>query len=127
MTTPPLPMIRRLRPAGVRHFRGIAGTGPIPGGPGLVQPPILAPCDLADALDTPDLPGEDACADNPTIASNRPDLPPWIYPPTNWENIDQDNYALVPAIGSTVIIISYVVPPGRNGVIKAIANNFVGG
>lgn len=45
----------------------------------------------------------------------------------NWENIDQDNYALVPAIGATVTIISYVVPPGRNGVIYKVANNFVGG
>lgn len=45
----------------------------------------------------------------------------------NWENIDQDNYALLPAIGSTVTIISYVVPPGRNGVIYKVANNFVGG
>lgn len=45
----------------------------------------------------------------------------------NWENIDQDNYALLPAIGSSVTIISYVVPPGRNGVIYKVANNFVGG
>jgi hypothetical protein len=45
----------------------------------------------------------------------------------NWENIDQDNYALLPAIGATVTIISYVVPPGRNGVIYKVANNFVGG
>jgi hypothetical protein len=113
---PPVPF-RRLRSAGVRH---LSGTGPIPGGPGLVQPPILAPFDQF-----PD--PSQSCEDNPTIAASRPDLPPWIYPPTNWENIDQDNYALVPAIGSTVIIISYVVPPGRNGVIKAVANNFVGG
>jgi hypothetical protein len=45
----------------------------------------------------------------------------------NWENIDQDNYALLGAIGTTVTIISYVVPPGRNGVIYKVANNFVGG
>jgi hypothetical protein len=45
----------------------------------------------------------------------------------NWENIDQDNYVLLPAIGATATIISYVVPPGRNGVIYKIANNFVGG
>jgi hypothetical protein len=45
----------------------------------------------------------------------------------NWENIDQDNYALLPAIGATVVIISYVVPPGRNGIIYKVANNFVGG
>jgi hypothetical protein len=45
----------------------------------------------------------------------------------NWENIDQDNYVLLGAIGTTVIIISYVVPPGRNGIIYKVANNFVGG
>jgi hypothetical protein len=45
----------------------------------------------------------------------------------NWENIDQDNYVLLGAIGTTVTIISYVVPPGRNGVIYKVANNFVGG
>jgi hypothetical protein len=45
----------------------------------------------------------------------------------NWENIDQDNYALLPAIGASVVIISYVVPPGRNGIIYKVANNFVGG
>lgn len=60
-------------------------------------------------------------------SGTRPDLPPWIYPPTNWENIDQINYALVPAIGTQVTIITYVVPPGRNGVINKIACNFVGG
>jgi hypothetical protein len=53
--------------------------------------------------------------------------PIWVDPPTNWENIDQVAYALLPAIGGTVIIISFIVPPGRNGVIQAIANNFVGG
>ena len=60
-------------------------------------------------------------------SGTRPDLPPWIYQPTNWENIDQINYALVPAIGSSATIITYVVPPGRNGVINKIACNFVGG
>lgn len=45
----------------------------------------------------------------------------------NWENIDQDNYVLLGAIGTTVTILSYVVPPGRNGIIYKVANNFVGG
>lgn len=53
--------------------------------------------------------------------------PPRLFKPQNWENIDLDNYALVPPIGSTVIILSYVVPPGRNGIIEKVANNFVGG
>jgi hypothetical protein len=54
-------------------------------------------------------------------------LPVWLFPPSQWENIDQINYALLPAIGSQVTIISYTVPAGRNGVINKVANNFVGG
>ena len=115
---PPLPAFRRrLRPAGLR------GLGE-PFRPD-IGPAILAPGD----------PGSDPVEaltemDEGTYQapqSNRPDLPPWIYPPTNWENIDQDNYVLLGAIGTTVTIISYVVPPGRNGVINKVANNFVGG
>lgn len=54
-------------------------------------------------------------------------FPVWLYPPSQWENIDLIGYALLPAIGATVTILSFQVPLGRNGVIKAIANNFVGG
>jgi len=54
-------------------------------------------------------------------------LPIWLYPPINWENLDQIAYAALPAIGSTVTIIQFTVPLGRNGVIKKLANNFVGG
>jgi hypothetical protein len=54
-------------------------------------------------------------------------LPIWNFPPTQWENIDQLAYGLLPAIGSTVIILSYTVPAGRNGLIQKVANNFVGG
>lgn len=53
--------------------------------------------------------------------------PIWIDPPSQWENIDQLNYVPLGAIGSTVIIVSYTVPIGRNGIIKKVANNFVGG
>jgi hypothetical protein len=55
------------------------------------------------------------------------DLPVWLYPPRNWENIDQLAYTLLPAINSTAIILSYLVPSGRNGVINKVACNFVGG
>jgi hypothetical protein len=55
------------------------------------------------------------------------DLPVWLYPPRNWENIDQLAYALLPAINSTATILSYLVPIGRNGVINKVACNFVGG
>lgn len=55
------------------------------------------------------------------------DLPPHLYPPRNWENIDQLSYAPVPAIGATVTVLTYIVPIGRNGIINKVANNFVGG
>lgn len=54
-------------------------------------------------------------------------LPVWIEPPSQWENVDLLAYALLPAIGSTVTILTYTVPIGRNGVIQKVANNFVGG
>lgn len=104
MASVPLPRFPDLPPAGVRHLRGLGQPGQPP-----IGPPVLAPF------------GEYRSR------RERPDLPPWIYQPTNWENVDQINYALVPAIGSTVTIISYVVPPGRNGVINKVACNFVGG
>lgn len=55
------------------------------------------------------------------------DLPLWIYPPINWENLDQIAYALLPAIGAEAVILSFQVPIGRNGIINKVACNFVGG
>lgn len=62
-------------------------------------------------------------------AAQTEQLPPWIYPPINWENIDQIAYVLLPAISATVTatILKFTVPIGRNGVINKVANNFVGG
>lgn len=54
-------------------------------------------------------------------------FPPWLYPPKNFENIDIATYAALPAIAAEAVILSYLVPSGRNGIIKKIANNFVGG
>ena len=54
-------------------------------------------------------------------------LPVWLYPPAQWENLDQYAYAALPAIGATATIISFTVPIGRNGVIQKVANNYVGG
>lgn len=54
-------------------------------------------------------------------------LPLWIYPPINWENIDQINYAALPAIGTEAVILTFQVPLGRNGIINKVACNFVGG
>ena len=55
------------------------------------------------------------------------DLPPHLYPPRNWENLDLQVSVPFAAIGSTVTIISYKVPIGRNGVINKVANSFIGG
>ncbi len=108
-----LPAFNALSPAGVRHLRGLGQPGQPP-----IGPSVLAPWNPAN--------GEEEAFEGDRHAA-RPDLPPWIYQPVNWENIDQINYALLPAIGSTVTIISYVVPPGRNGIINKVACNFVGG
>ena len=122
MASVPLPPFsyRRLRPAGVRHLRGLGQPGQPPTGP-----QVLAPFDSAPFNPACDTVGPDGGVVKGH--SGRPDLPPWIYQPVNWENVDQINYALLPAIGSTAIIITYVVPPGRNGIINKVACNFVGG
>ena len=53
--------------------------------------------------------------------------PPWVDPPNQWENVDQINYVALPAIGAEANVISFQVPEGRHGVIRKVANNFVGG
>ena len=55
------------------------------------------------------------------------DLPPHLVPPRNWEHLDKFGYVLLPAIGSTATILSFTVPIGRDGIINAVANNWVGG
>lgn len=55
------------------------------------------------------------------------ELPFHLFPPNNWENIDQLNYVDLPAITAVATIISFTVPIGRNGIIKKVANNYVGG
>jgi hypothetical protein len=57
---------------------------------------------------------------------NQSDLPVWLYPPSQWENVDQLNYVAMPAVGADATIITFQVPTGRNGVIQKVANNFVG-
>jgi hypothetical protein len=53
--------------------------------------------------------------------------PLWVDPPDNWQNIDQLGYVALPAIGAQANIIQFQVPAGYNGVIRKIANNYVGG
>lgn len=71
--------------------------------------------------------GQDPFGFNQSGPQSTRDLPVWLYPPRNWENIDQLSYVLLPAIGSTATILTYTVPIGRNGVINKVACNFVGG
>jgi hypothetical protein len=110
---------RRFEAAAALHGLGDAPIGPatLAPGSGDYADPGADPVELITEMDEGVAPA----------IGNRPDLPPWIYQPTNWENIDQLTYALVPAIGSSVTILTYVVPPGRNGVINKVACNFVGG
>lgn len=54
------------------------------------------------------------------------ELPARLFPPAQWENVDQFGYVLLPAIAARAVILSFKVPIGRNGIIKKVANNFVG-
>ena len=55
-------------------------------------------------------------------------LPPWAFPPVNSIAFDAAGDIILPAIAAPdTTIFSFVVPPGHNGVIKEIANVFIGG
>ena len=69
--------------------------------------------------------GQDALNSGPNVQPV--DLPYRNFVPNNWENIDQLNYANLPAIGAQATIITIRVPQGRNGIIRKVGNNFVGG
>lgn len=129
MTTRPLPLSFRRRRFSPSHpLHGIGNGQQPPMGPAVLAPyapdagSIDDPVEALTEIDEGTLDPSDGSS---SVA--RPDLPPWIYQPTNWENIDELNYVLLPAIGAQATIISYVVPPGRNGVINKVACNFVGG
>jgi hypothetical protein len=62
-----------------------------------------------------------------SLAGESYKLPPWIYPPAEFEPIDLFNYISLPAIGTSGNIISIKIPTGNNGIITNIGNNFVGG
>ncbi len=86
--------------------------------------PQAVRADSARAVEVPTVgPPAPAPQDSMDISS----LPVWLFPPSQWENIDLLAYALLPPVGSTVTILTYTVPIGRNGVIQKVANNFVGG
>ncbi|MCI0402701.1 MAG: hypothetical protein L0212_04165 [Acidobacteria bacterium] len=67
------------------------------------------------------------------IAQGRAGVPvvqrPWVEMPASGKSFNQQNQAqvLLPAIGTTVTVVTVTVPQGYHGVIKRIANQFVGG
>lgn len=88
-----------------RKRPGMRGLGQVPMNPQAINPvEVSAPSGVQDI-----------------------ERPVWIDPPRQWENVDQINYATLPAVGADVTILSFTVPIGRNGVINKIACNFVGG
>jgi hypothetical protein len=55
------------------------------------------------------------------------ELPPWIFPPVNSIAFDNAGDILLPAIGvGETVVFQFTVPTGHNGVIKEIANAFIG-
>lgn len=52
---------------------------------------------------------------------------PTIYPPPEREPIDLVNYVALPAIGATATVVSQLIENSYNAIIRAYANNFVGG
>lgn len=56
-----------------------------------------------------------------------PGLPVSLFPPANAVPFNEASYIGIPAIGANANVIQFQVPQGYNGVIKWIANNFVGG
>lgn len=61
------------------------------------------------------------------VSGNTYRLPPWLYPPAEFQPIDLFAYISLPAIGASANIISIQIPTGNNGIVTNIGNNFVGG
>lgn len=55
------------------------------------------------------------------------DFPVHLFPSRNWENIDIADWIPFPALGTEQVILSFTVPPGRNGIINQVSTEFVGG
>lgn len=63
------------------------------------------------------------------IGSGRVDLPPWLYPPPEFEPVDKIGYVEIndPTVSTDgVVVVSFQVPPNRNGVITTYGNNYIG-
>jgi len=54
-------------------------------------------------------------------------MDPAIWPPPEREPIDLFNYIALPAIGAVATIVTQLIEPGYNAIIRAYGNNYVGG
>ena len=54
-------------------------------------------------------------------------LPVTNYMPDRGEDFERAAYVAIPAVGASAVVVQFKVPEGRNGMIKRIANVFVGG
>jgi len=54
-------------------------------------------------------------------------LPPWVFPLVNSIAFDAAGDIVLPAVGVESVVFSFQVPKGQNGVIKEMANVFIGG
>lgn len=52
---------------------------------------------------------------------------PWIDEPDGSQSFDYQNGTALPNVGSTALVLSFVVPDGFDGVIKWLGWNFTGG
>lgn len=55
-----------------------------------------------------------------------PKLPVTNFMPAQGEDFEAHGYVPLPAIAASAVVVSVLVPEGRNGIIKRIANVFVG-
>lgn len=56
-------------------------------------------------------------------------LPPWIYPPPEFEPVDKIGYVTINDFTVStqgVVVVSFKVPPMRNGIITTYGNNYIG-
>jgi hypothetical protein len=56
-----------------------------------------------------------------------PRLPVVNFMPPEGEDFEFHAYVAIPAQGASGVVVQFLVPEGRNGIIKRIANVFVGG
>lgn len=64
---------------------------------------------------------------NPDAQADINILPVTNFMPAQGEDFEAHAYVALPAIGASAVILQFVVPEGRHGMIKRIANVFVGG